>query len=152
MSAIRRTITVGAEAAHAFHVFTEGLATWWPRAYTWAGEVLGTIAIEPRAGGFCYERGPFGFRCDWGRVLAWEPPHRIVFTWQIGPDRVPQPDPERASEVEVRFTAVDGGTRIELEHSGFDRHGDDAVKYRDAMDSEYGWPMILARYAEAVDD
>ena len=91
----------------------------------------------------CFELGPHGFRCDWGRVTVWEPPHRLVFRWQIGAQREPVPDPQRASEVEVRF--ADGEVR--LEHRGFERHGPDAENYRAALASEQGWPYILGRYA-----
>jgi uncharacterized protein YndB with AHSA1/START domain len=102
---LKVTTTVAAPVEQAFRTFTEGLAGWWPREYTWAQDTLDTIAIEPRAGGRCFERGPHGFHCDWGRVLAWEPPRRLVFTWQIAPDRAPEPNPAKASEVEARFVA-----------------------------------------------
>jgi uncharacterized protein YndB with AHSA1/START domain len=84
---------VAAPVERAFATFSDGLAGWWPREYTWAQDTLETIAIEPREGGRCFERGPHGFHCDWGRVLAWDPPDRLAFTWQIGPDRVPEPNP-----------------------------------------------------------
>jgi uncharacterized protein YndB with AHSA1/START domain len=132
----------------AFARFTEGMADWWPPEYTWAQQSLEAIAIEPREGGRCYERGPYGFSCDWGRVLVCEPPERLVFTWQISPQRVPQPDPERASEVEVRFAGEGGSaTRVELEHRAFERHGEGADGYRAAMDSPQGWPLLLERFA-----
>ncbi len=92
---IKQTLTVPGSVDRAFHVFTEELNMWWPNEYTWSGEVLETIEIEPRKNGRCFERGPHGFECDWGRVLVWQPPDRLVFTWQIAPDRVPQPDPKK---------------------------------------------------------
>jgi uncharacterized protein YndB with AHSA1/START domain len=137
--------TAGAERA--FAAFAD-LGTWWPPEYSWAGDVLEEIGIEPREGGHCYELGPHGFRCDWGRVTAWEPPRRLVFTWQIGPQREPAPDPARASEVEVRFEA----TSVTLEHRGFERHGPDHENYRAALASEHGWPYILGRYAASLGD
>jgi uncharacterized protein YndB with AHSA1/START domain len=141
---IRRTLTVAAPPDQAFSAFTEELGTWWPSEYTWSGDVLDTIAIEPREGGRCFERGPHGFECDWGRVLACERPRRLVFAWQISPRREPVPDPERASEVEVRFEPDgESGTRVELEHREFERHGDDAEGYRDALDSPQGWDYML---------
>jgi uncharacterized protein YndB with AHSA1/START domain len=148
---LRCAVTVGGPPERAFVAFAEGFQGWWPREYTWSQEVLETIAIEPRVGGRCFERGPNGFECDWGRVLAWEPPHRIAFTWQIGPSREPVPNPARAGEVEVRFLADQGaGTRVELEHKGFARHGDAGPGYREAMGSEMGWPLILERFAASL--
>jgi uncharacterized protein YndB with AHSA1/START domain len=145
---IRHTVTVPVPAEQAFAAFVD-LARWWPREYTWAAGTLEDIGIDPRReGGLCYERGPNGFTCHWGRVLAWDPPARLVFTWQIAPDRVPQPDPSKASEVEVRFhPTADGATRVELEHRALARHGDAAATYRQAMASPEGWPYILDRYA-----
>lgn len=145
---ILRSITVPVPPEHAFGMFTTGFAQWWPAEYTWSGEVLEWIGMEPRIGGACFERGPYGFRCDFGRVLLWQPSERLVFTWQIAPTRVPEPDPERASEVEVRFSPEPGGgTRVELEHRGFERHGDGGREYRAAMDAPGGWDLILQRYA-----
>lgn len=90
-----------------------------PREFSWAQDGLEEIRIEPREGGFAYERGPHGFTIHWGRVMACEAPRRLVFTWQIAPDRSPQPDPGQAGEVEVRFTgSPDGGTEVALEHRG----------------------------------
>ncbi len=141
------SITVPVAPDRAFASFTEGMGSWWPPEYTWAQQALEEIAIEPREGGRCFERGPHGFSCDWGRVVAWEPPKRLAFTWQISPQRVPQPDPDRASLVEVRFSAEGDATRLELEHRDFDRHGEGADGYRAAMESPQGWPFILERFA-----
>jgi uncharacterized protein YndB with AHSA1/START domain len=137
-------------AADAFATFTERMAAWWPPEATWSGGALQSIGIEPRVGGFCFERGPHGLRLDWGRVAAWEPPHRLVFSWQIGADRTPEPNPAHASEVEVRFAPDAGGSLVTLEHRGFERHAGDAAAYRDGMASERGWPRILDRYVAAV--
>lgn len=145
---IRRTFTVPMPREEAFTLFTEGFGAWWPAEYTWAGNVLEWIGIEPREGGRCSELGPHGFSCDWGRVLAWDPPHRLVLTWQISPARVPEPDPARASEIEVRF-AADGSsaTGVEFEHRYLARHGEGGGGYHAAMDSAQGWTLILDRYA-----
>ena len=94
---IRQSVTVGLPADEAFAAFAD-LARWWPREYTWAGDTLEDIGIDPHEGGFCFERGPHGFTCHWGRVLVWDPPARLVLAWQIAPDRVPQPTPPNASE------------------------------------------------------
>lgn len=148
---VRRRVEVDTPITRAFAVFTDGFATWWPRAYTWASEVLETITIEPRVGGRCFERGPHGYQCDWGRVLVWEPPRRLVFTWQISPERVPEPDPAKASEVEVRFVAEGPQvTCVELVHRGFSRHGEGGEGYRAGMATPEGWSYILDRYAAAL--
>lgn len=144
---------VATPASDAFEIFTDGLSTWWPAEYTWAQDTLETIAIEAEVGGRCFERGPHGFECDWGRVLTWEPPRRLVFTWQISPERVPEPNPDKAGEVEVRFVEEEPAkTRVEFEHRGFARHGDHGTDYRDAMASPQGWPYILDQYVAAVQD
>lgn len=136
--------------AEAFEAFTAGLPDWWVKEYTWSGpRALATIGIEPREGGMAYEIGPHGFRADWGRVVTWQPPRRLVLTWQIGPDRAPVPDPAQASEVEVRFLPQDGdGTRVEVEHRAFDRHGDNAEGYLQALTA--GWQELLTRYSGMV--
>ncbi|MEU1752323.1 SRPBCC family protein [Micromonospora matsumotoense] len=143
---LRSTLLVPATAEQAFAVFTGSLADWWVREYTWSGPAaLAELGMEPRAGGMLYEIGPYGFRGDWGRVLTWDPPRRLVFTWQLGPDRLPVPDPARASEVEVLFLPEESGhTRIELEHRHFDRHGEAAEGYREALTA--GWHELLGRY------
>jgi uncharacterized protein YndB with AHSA1/START domain len=147
---IREAVTVPVPVDQAFAAFAD-LARWWPRQYTWAADTLEDIGIEPREGGLCYERGPHGFTCHWGRILAWEPPTRLVITWQIAPDRVPEPNPAKASEVEVRFhPAEPSGARVELEHRALARHGDGADAYRQGMASPAGWPHILGRYAATV--
>jgi uncharacterized protein YndB with AHSA1/START domain len=147
---VRSTILVPGPPERAFSVFTRRLHNWWVKEYTWSGpDALAEIGIEPREGGMAYEIGPHGFRTDWGRVVAWQPPRRLVFVWQIGPDRAPVPDPVQASEVEVRFSPADGGTLVELEHRNFDRHGDAAEGYRQALTA--GWQELLSRYAVAVE-
>jgi uncharacterized protein YndB with AHSA1/START domain len=137
---IRRSVTVGLPVDQAFAAFAD-LARWWPREYTWAGDTLEDIGIGPREGGFCFERGPHGFTCHWGRVLVWDPPARLVLAWQIAPDRAPEPNPAKASKVEVRFrSAGSAGTRVDLEHRAFPHHGDAADTYRQALASPQGWP------------
>ncbi|MFB9234854.1 SRPBCC family protein [Plantactinospora siamensis] len=143
-------IHVPVPPAIAFAAFTERFADWWVREYTWSGPAaLADIGIEPRPDGMAYEIGPHGFRTDFGRVLVWDPPQRLVLTWQIGPDRVPVPDPGQASEIEVRFVP-DGDVRtlVELDHRGFDRHGDDAQGYLQALTA--GWQELLGRYADML--
>ncbi|MEV4753737.1 SRPBCC family protein [Micromonospora sp. NPDC049559] len=148
---VRSRLLVSAPVERAFAVFTNRLDRWWVKEYTWSGpQALADIGIEPREGGMAYEIGPHGFRTDWGRVLAWQPPRRLVFVWQIGPDRAPVPDPAQASEVEVWFTPAGGErTLVELEHRNFDRHGAAAEGYREALTA--GWQELLSRYADAVE-
>lgn len=147
--AIVHAVTVPASADDAFAAFTGRMAEWWPPEYTWSEAALAHIAMEPRAGGRWYERDTRGAEQAWGTVRAWEPPRSVVLSWQISPARLPEPDPSRASEIEVRFTADGAGaTRVEVEHRGFARHGEEvADAYRAGMDSPQGWPAILARFA-----
>ena len=152
METINLYVDVPGTPEQAFRCFTDGMAGWWPREYTWSGErALAAIGIEHGAGGLCYEIGPHGFRCDWGRVLVWDPPRRLVFTWQIGPAREPVPDPARAGEVELLFReTVDGETLVELEHRGFEKYGPEAAEYRAGLESSAGWPYLLGLFAKAV--
>ncbi len=148
---IRHAVTVELPPEEAFARFVDDLRHWWPSEYTWSQSALVEIAIEARYGGKCFEIGPHEFRCDWGRILEFQPPRRLVLSWQISPRREPVPDGRRASEVEFRFEGERKGvTRVELEHRGFERHGDGAQDYRAALASDQGWPYILGRYA-AVD-
>ncbi|MFF3853155.1 SRPBCC family protein [Micromonospora sp. NPDC002575] len=147
---LRSSLLVPASAERAFAVFTGALTDWWVPEYTWSGPAeLVELGVEPHAGGMLYEIGPHGFRADWGRVLTWDPPRRLVFVWQIGPDRVPVPDPARASEVEVLFLPEGPEwTRVEVEHRHFDRHGTAAEGYREALTA--GWHELLTRYLSCV--
>ncbi|MEV0155369.1 SRPBCC family protein [Micromonospora sp. NPDC050686] len=147
---LRTVLLAPAPTEQAFAVFTGALTDWWVHEYTWSGpQALAELGMEPRAGGMLYEIGPYGFRADWGRVLTWDPPRRLVFTWQIGPDRAPLPDPARASEVEVIFEPDgDGRTRVEVEHRHFDRHGEAAEGYRQALTA--GWAELLSRYLDTL--
>jgi uncharacterized protein YndB with AHSA1/START domain len=142
---------VPASADRAFKVFVHEINTWWPREYTWAGEVLEKIEIETRIQGRCFERGPHGFECDWGRVTAFDSPNRIVFTWQIAPDRVPEPNPDKASEVEVSFSEIGKQeTRVKFEHRNFEKHGEHAESYKQALSSPQGWKYILDKFKDSV--
>lgn len=132
-------------------LFTSRTVSWWPREYSWGRDVLQDFGIEPRVGGLCYELGPGGFRSDWGTVLRWEPPQIFAVQWQITPRREPEPNPARASRVEVQFDASEtGGTIVQLTHSGFERHGEGANEYRMAMASPKGWPYIMQQFVAAV--
>ena len=146
---VSATAEVGVAPEQAFKLFTDGLGSWWPREFSWSQDVLEEIGMEARPGGFLYEIGPHGLRLDWGRVLAWEPPGRLLFSWQISPERVPEPDPAQASEVEVRFEPAASGCRVVLLHRGFERHGEGGAGYAEMMGSQ-GWPYALERFAAAA--
>ena len=141
---VRKSITVNAPQAHAFDVFAKRFDAWWPRDHHIGKAAMTNAVIEPRAGGRWYEKGQDGSECDWGRVLAWEPPHRLVLSWRINGKF--QVDDTVESEVEVRFFAEsERKTRVELEH----RIGAaDAPAIRDAVDSPRGWGGLLEIYAE----
>lgn len=148
---IRHVEEVDVPPEDAFRTFVERFTEWWPAVYTFAGDDLEYIGIEPRAGGRCVERDRQGEELVWGEVVSYEPPERIVFSWWIAPDRTVDPNPDRASEVEVSFSAVDGGrTRIELEHRNLSRHTGDWQMMQAAMSSQEGWPWLLQLYADAV--
>lgn len=134
--AARASVEVPAAPHEAFVCFAD-VAAWWPAELTWSQDALESLEIEPRVGGLCRERGPGGFTCDWGRVLEWEEGRRLAIAWSIGAGREPVPDPERASRVSVTFSPAAGGTRVDVAHDRFERHGPGAEGYREAM--EQGW-------------
>ncbi|KAA0992262.1 SRPBCC family protein [Dyadobacter aurulentus] len=141
---VTKKIVVPATPHDAFNYFVYELNQWWPKAYTWSGEKLVEIRINPQVNGLCTETGPFGFRCDWGRVTEFTQSVKLSFTWQISPARIPEPDPDKASLVSILFTkSLYDATDITLIHSNFEKHGDGASGYAEAMDSEQGWPKIL---------
>ena len=147
-TSVRTEIVVNAPADRAFRLFTEKFDRIKPREHDMLGVDIAESVFEPRAGGRVYDRGVDGSECQWGRVLAYEPPTRIVFSWDISPMWQIEDDPSKSSEVEVRF--VDDGqgrTRVELEHRHIDRHGLNWQAVSDAIDGDEGWPLYLGRYA-----
>ena len=150
-TAVRTSIVVDAPVERAFDVFTQQMPSWWhPDHHILRGE-LAEMVFEPRVGGSIYDRGVDGSECRWARVLAYEPPSRVVFSWDIDLEWKIETDPDKTSEVEVRFTA-DGPdrTRVELEHRNLDRHGAGWERMRDAVGSPGGWGAGLQRFASAV--
>lgn len=144
---IEKSINVAVDQQKAFEKFVHHIGEWWPSAYTWSQDKLQHFAIDPRTDGLCSEWGPYGFRCDWGRVTGFEPYDKIEFTWQISAGREPVPNPEMASLVEVHFKIYsDSQAKVNLRHHQFANHGDDAGSYRDALDSSQGWDFILDLY------
>ena len=147
-AAVRKSITVMAGVERAFRVFTEDYDSWWPRSHHIGKSPMKKAIIETKQGGRCYSEQEDGSECDWGQVLAWEPPRRLVIAWQITHEWGYQPDLAQSSEVEIRFTPVDGGTRVDLEHRHLDRHGVGAAPMRTAIDSPNGWSGLLQLFAD----
>jgi uncharacterized protein YndB with AHSA1/START domain len=150
-TSFRTDMVVEAPIDRAFSVFTEGIGSWFPPEYNLLPVEIAERVFEPRVGGRVYDRGTDGSECHWGRVLAYEPPDRVVFSWDIDPQWQIQTDPDKTSEVEVRFIAEGPGrTRLELEHRNLDRHGPGWEATRDSISGEGGWPGCLQRFAERV--
>jgi len=150
---VRTDIVVNAPVDRAFKVFTEHFDRIKPREHNILGVDIAESLFEPRAGGRVYDRGVDGTECQWGRVLAFEPPTRIVFTWDISTTWQIETDLEKASEVEVRFIEESPDrTRVELEHRHLDRHGEGWEGTREGVAGDQGWPLYLDRFAAAVAD
>jgi uncharacterized protein YndB with AHSA1/START domain len=147
-TSVRASIVVEAPIDRAFSVFTDGIGSWWdPKQHILEAE-LAEMVFEPRVGGYVYDRGVDGSVCRWARVLAYEPPTRVVFSWDIDTRWQLQTDLERTSEVEVRFLAeAPDRTLVELEHRNLDRHGEGWEGMRDAVGSPEGWPGGLRDFA-----
>lgn len=154
---VRKSVRVAVPIDHAFRVFVEQMETWWPATHHIGKTPFEAIFVEPRVGGRWYERDVEGKLCDWGKVLAWDPPHRVTFSWHVGPghdspDWVCDPDPAKASEVEIRFTAEGPrATLVELEDSKLERHGEGYQQLREIFDGPGAWSGILALYAKAAE-
>jgi uncharacterized protein YndB with AHSA1/START domain len=148
---IRHQVLVEAPIERAFKVFTEDFGAFKPPEHNLLGVDIAETIFEPRAGGHLYDRGVDGSECRWARVLAYEPPDRVVFSWDISPHWQIEADPEKTSEVEVRFIAeADNRTRVELEHRNLDRHGEGWQGVREGAGSGDGWPLYLRRFADVV--
>jgi uncharacterized protein YndB with AHSA1/START domain len=148
---VKKSVTVRAPLERTFRVFTEEFDSWWPRSHHIGKSPMKRAIVEQRVGGRCYTEQIDGTECDWGTVLQWDPPHRLVVAWQITHEWGFEPDLTKASEVEVRFTPVgDDSTRVDLEHSGFERHGAGGESMRTAVGDPNGWSGILALFAERM--
>jgi uncharacterized protein YndB with AHSA1/START domain len=146
-TSVRQHIVVEAPIDRAFHVFTAEFGSFKPREHNLLGVEIAETVFEPREGGHLYDRGVDGSECRWARVLAYEPPERVVFSWDISPQWRLETDLERTSEVEVRFVAEGPNrTRVELQHRNLERHGDGWEGVRDGVGSPGGWPLYLQRY------
>ncbi|WP_395022451.1 SRPBCC family protein [Dongia sp.] len=145
---VRKSILVRASQARAFEVFTAGLDRWWPKSHYVGPTQVTKDILEPRVGGRWYEIGEDGAETTVGHVLVWEPPRRLVFSWEINGDW--KSDPSAGSEVEVRFIAEsDESTRVELEHRLFERMGVEGTKMRNAVDN--GWPGIIELFRQVAE-
>ncbi len=146
---VRYSVTVPISAQRAFTLFTDEFSTWWIGHHIGEAE-LADVVIEPRVDGRWYERGVNGAECDWGKVLAYQPPGRLVMTWQLNSEFQFDPDLSHASEVEVRFTEANGQTTVDFEHRHIERHGAGAEELAKSVASGGGWPGILDLYAKAA--
>ena len=147
-TAIRTSITVDAPIERAFAVFVEDFDRIKPREHNMLGVDIAETVFEPRVGGHIYDRGVDGSECRWARVLAYEPPNRVLLSWDISPQWKLEEDPRKTSEWEVRFIAeTPQRTRVEIEHRHLDRHGEGWQFVRDGVATDQGWPLYLKRYA-----
>ncbi len=152
-TSIRASITVEAPIERAFKVFTEDFDRIKPREHNLLAAEIAETVFERHEGGRIYDRGVDGSECSWARVLAYEPPDRVVFSWDISPRWQIETDHDKTSEVEVRFTAeTPDRTRVELEHRHLDRHGEGWESERDGIAADAGWPLYLQRFADAITD
>ena len=148
-TSIRNSIVVDAPIERAFSVFTDGFGSFKPREHNMLQVDIAETVFETHVGGNIYDRGVDGSECRWARVLAYEPPNRVVFSWDISPQWQIETDLDKTSEVEVRFIAeASDRTRVELEHRNLDRHGPGWEAERDGVAGDGGWPLYLARFAE----
>ena len=148
-TSVRHEVVVEAAIERAFSVFTSDFGAFKPREHNMLGVDIAETIFEPHVGGRLYDRGVDGSECGWARVLAYEPPDRVVISWDITPQWQIETDPGKTSEVEVRFIAeTSERTRVVLEHRNLDRHLDGWEAVREGVDSEGGWPLYLRRYAD----
>jgi len=152
-TSVRTQIVVEVPIERAFSVFTEEFDSIKPREHNMLAVEIAETVFEPREGGRVYDRGVDGSECQWARVLAYEPPDRVVFSWDISPQWQIESDLEKTSEVEVRFLSeTPERTRVELEHRNLDRHGEGWEAERDGVGAEGGWPLYMQRFAELLKD
>ena len=151
-TSVRNSIVVNAPIERAFSVFTDGFGTFKPPEHNLLEADLAETVFEPRVGGHIIDRGVDGSECRWSRVLAYEPPTRVVFSWDISPQWQLETDLDRTSEIEVTFEAEGPDrTRVQMEHRNLDRHGEGWEAVRDGVHGDQGWPLYLKRFAEVID-
>lgn len=148
---VRRSIVVEAPISLAFKVFTEDFGSFKPKEHNLLGVEIAETVFEPKVGGFLYDRGIDGSVCRWARVLAYEPPNRLLLSWDISPRWQIERDPQKTSEWEVRFIAeTSQRTRVEIEHRHLNRHGEGWQGVREGVGGDGGWPLYLQRYAKQI--
>lgn len=148
---VEKSIVLNVPRAHAFAVFTTHFNRWWPRTHHIGKADMAEAVLEPKEGGRWYERGVDGSECDWGRVLAFTPPARVVLSWHLNGDYVYDPDAAKASRVEVTFQDEgEGRTRVTLVHSGLDRHGPGWERVRESVGSPGGWSGLLDLFTKSA--
>ncbi|AKK26024.1 SRPBCC family protein [Mycobacterium sp. EPa45] len=146
---VTRSITVPLEPAAAFDLFTSRMTEFWPSSHSIGANPFVAVEMEPRVGGRWYERSADGVECSWGRVLAWEPPHRVVLAWQLNADWTY--DPEFETDVEVSFTETEPcRTNVLLRHGHLERFGERAAEMQATFKSSGAWESILAAYRGAA--
>ena len=151
ITSVKQSILVEAPVTRAFKVFVEEFGNFKPREHNMLPVPIAETVFEPRVGGFIYDRGVDGSECRWARVLAYDPPHRVLLSWDISPRWQIETDPEKTSEWEVRFTAeTETRTRVEIEHRGLERHGQGWESVRDGVAGDQGWPLYLQRFAQLM--
>jgi uncharacterized protein YndB with AHSA1/START domain len=150
-TSVKQSIVVEAPIAQAFRVFTEGFGRFKPTEHNLLGVPIAETVFEPRVGGYLYDRGIDGSECRWARVLAYDPPNRVLLSWNIDPRWQIETDPDKVSEWEVRFTAETAHrTRVQIEHRNLERHGDGWQSVRAGVASDQGWPLYLRRFADLL--
>jgi uncharacterized protein YndB with AHSA1/START domain len=150
-TSVRASVVVEAPIDRAFKVFTEEISTWWPPDHHIIEGELSSMVSEPRVGGYVYDRTTDGRESRWARVLAYEPPHRVVFSWDISNRWQIESDHDKTSEIEVTFTSEGPTrTRVGLEHRNLDRHGEGWESHRDAVGSVDGWQKGLQAFAKVA--
>ncbi len=150
-TSVQASIVVEAPIERAFSVFTKDIGSWWPPEHHILQAELAEMVFEPCEGGHVYDRGVDGSECHWARVLAYEPPTRVVISWDVSPQWQIEADPSKTSEVEVRFVSeCPSRTRVELEHRNLQRHGEGWEQLRDAVGDPDGWALSLRRFTERL--
>jgi uncharacterized protein YndB with AHSA1/START domain len=149
--AVRREVTVDVGIDRAFEVFTRRLDAWWPHDTHHIGPMPAIAVLEPHEGGRCYSLSEDGLQTDWGRVLVFDPPARLVFAWLLTPQWEYEPDPAKASEVEVTFAAVSPTrTQVVLTHAGFERYASGGEDMHAQVDGAGGWSALIGLYADVT--
>ena len=149
--AVTQSVLVPLAPDKAFELFTDRFSDWWPKdSHHIADADAADVFLEPREGGRWYERSEDGQECDWGRVLQVDRPNRILLAWQLTPQFDFDPDPAHGTEVEVTFDAEESGTRVTLEHRGFEVHGEAGAAMRESVGGEGGWASLMELYKNAA--